>query len=185
MVTPSEGQDSDVVENMGADRPLLRERWQALSRRAQATIAVSSGALALGMLLGYAAATRPQPGPPDPVAATSVRITGVEMPHRYSLDFGITVRIASASPVTFTGTRQGYDGFLQTRPAPGAALRPGQALFLHARINVYCQLPLPPTGTPLLFVTVRNTRREGQAPVLPTAAQSADIDHAVQQICRH
>jgi hypothetical protein len=183
MVTPSEGQDRDVVENAGADRPLLRERWQALSRRTQVTFAVSSGALVLGALLGYVVATRPPPAPPDPVAATSVRITSVEMPQKDSLDFGITIRIASASPVTFTGTRQGYDGFLQTRPVPGAALPPGQVLVLHTRINVYCQLPLPPPGTPLLFVTVRNASREGRAPVVPSAAQFTDIDHAVQRIC--
>ncbi|MCH5674338.1 hypothetical protein [Streptomyces gilvus] len=185
MVTPSEGRDRDVVENIGADRPLLRERWQALSRRVRVTAAVSSGALALGALLAYAVATRPPPAPPDPVAATSVRITGVEMPQRYSLDFGITVRIASASPVTFTGTRQGYDGFLQPLAARGAVLPPGHALVLHTRVNVYCQLPLPSLGTPLLFVTVRNARREGQAPVVPTAAQFADISRAVQRICVH
>src|SRR2546425_2702912 len=100
MVTPSEGEDRDLVENAGADRPLLRERWQALSRRTRATIAVSASVALLGALLGYVVATRP---PPDPVAATSVRITGVELPHRYGLDFGITLQVTSASLVTFTG----------------------------------------------------------------------------------
>ncbi|MER6282468.1 hypothetical protein [Streptomyces sviceus] len=185
MVTQPEDQGRDVVENVGADRPLLGERWRALSRRAQVTVAVSSGAVALGAILGYVAATRPPPPPPDPVAATTVRITGVQMPQGSSLDFGVTVRIASASAVTLTGTRQGYDGFLQTRPVPVAVLPPGRALVLHTRLNVYCQLPLPPPGTPLLFVTVRNTRREGRAPVVPTAAQTAAIYDAVQRICMH
>ena len=184
-MTPSHGQDRDVVENVGADRPLLPERWQALSRRTQVTIAVSTGALTLGLLLGYHAATRPPPSPPDPLAATSVRINSVQMPHKYSLDFGITLRITSTSPITIAGTRQAYDGLLQTPPAPGATLRPGRTLVLHTRINVYCQLPLPPSRTPLLFITVRNTHREGQAPVLPTPAQATDINHAIQQICTH
>ncbi|KUM67420.1 hypothetical protein [Streptomyces griseorubiginosus] len=187
MVTQPGDQGRDVVENAGADRPLLGERWRALSRRAQVTIAVSSGAVALGAVLGYVAATRPPPPPPDPVAATTVRITGVQMPQGSSLDFGVTIRIASASAsaVTLTGSRQGYDGFLQTRPVPVAVLPPGRALVLHTRLNVYCQLPLPPPGTPLLFVTMRNDRREGRAPVVPTAAQTAAIDDAVQRICVH
>ncbi|MEU5045818.1 hypothetical protein [Streptomyces griseorubiginosus] len=185
MVTQPEDQGRDLVENAGADRPLLGERWRALSRRARVTIAMSSGALALGAVLGYVAATRPPPPPPDPVAATTVRITGVQLPQGSSLDFGVTIRVASASAVTLTGSRQGYDGFLQIRPVPAAALPPGRALVLHTRLNVYCQLPLPPPGTPLLFVTVRNTRREGRAPVVPTAAQTAAIDDAVERICLH
>lgn len=145
------------------------------------TVVGSLCVVLLGVLLGYVVATRP---PPDPVAATSVRITAVEMPQRYTLDLGITLRVASASPVTLTGTRQGYDGFLQTLSVPGAPLLPGRVRILHTRLNVYCQLPPPGQGTPLLFVTVRNARREGRAPVVPTATQLAGIDRAVQQICR-
>lgn len=181
MVTPPDGGERDVVEGFGDDRPLLGERWRALSRRVRVAVVGSVCAVLLGVLLGYVVATRP---PPDPVAATSVRITAVEIPQRYTLDLGITLRVTSASPVTLTGTRQGFDSFLQTLPVPGAALLPGQVRILHTRLNVYCQLPLPQQGTPLLFVTVRNARREGRAPVVPTAAQLAGIDRAVQQICR-
>jgi hypothetical protein len=76
-VTPCDGQDRDVVENIGADRPLIRESWQAQSRREQVTLTVSSDALVLGLLLGYLMATRPSPKPSDPLADTSVRITAV------------------------------------------------------------------------------------------------------------
>ncbi|MEV6948498.1 hypothetical protein AB0N07_42600 [Streptomyces sp. NPDC051172] len=181
MWTAPDGDERELVEGFGDDRPLLGERWRALSRRVRVTVLGAVCAVLLGVLVGYVVATRP---PPDPVAATSVRITAVETPQRYTLDLGITLRVASASPVTLTGTRQGYDGFLQTLPVPGAALLPGQVRILHTRLNVYCQLPLPQPGTPLLFVTVRNARREGRAPVVPTTAQLAGIDRAVQQICR-
>lgn len=153
-----------------------------MSRPVRVTVVGSVCAALLGVLLGYVVATRP---PPDPVAATSVRITAVEMPRRYTLDLGLTLRVASTAPVTLVGTRRGYDSFLQTLPVPRAALLPGQVRILHTRLNVYCQLPLPQQGTPLLFVTVRNARGEGRAPAVPTAAQFESIYRAVQEICRH
>ena len=184
MVTPTDGDDPNVVEILGEDRPQLRERWRALSPRARATVAVAACTVALSALLGYVVATRPPPPPPDPVAATTARITDVEMPLRYHPDFAITLRVMAASRVTFTGLKDGYRNlFLFDLPAPGVALLPGQARTLHARLDVFCQTPLPRRGTPLLFVAVRNARGEGRAPVVPTAVQFDSINRAVRLAC--
>ncbi|WP_043680344.1 hypothetical protein [Streptomyces xylophagus] len=184
MVTPPEGDDRDVVEAPGADRALFRERWRALSRRARLLVTGTACVVVLGVLLGYVVTNRPTPPPPDPVAVTTARITFVEMPHRLHPDFGVTVRVETASRVTFTGLKDGYANlFVVDLPAPGIVLEPGQAHALHARLDVFCQTPFPRRGTPLLFVAVRNAHGEGRAPVVPTDSQVKCIVRAVRLAC--
>jgi hypothetical protein len=186
MASPPEGDGRSTVEILGDERPLVRERWQTLSRRTRVTVAATTCAVVLGGVLAYVVAHRPPPPPPDPAAATTVRITDVQMPPRLSPDFGITLRVAAASRVTFVGMAEGYGNlFLYELPVPGAVLLPGHARTLHVRLDVYCQTPHPRRGTPVLFVIVRNTRGEGRAPVMPTRAQFAGITRAVNQVCTH
>ncbi|MBO4260757.1 hypothetical protein GRC12_44130, partial [Streptomyces griseorubiginosus] len=64
MVSPPEGGDRDAVEVLGADRPLLRDRWRALPRRVRWTATAATGAAVFTALLGYLAAHRPPPPPP-------------------------------------------------------------------------------------------------------------------------
>ncbi|MFC8514915.1 hypothetical protein [Streptomyces sp. NPDC057257] len=184
MVSPPEGDDRNTVEILDTERPLFRERWRALSRRGRVLVTASACAIVLTGALGYVVATRPPPPPPDPVAATSIRITDVHIPDGTS-DFDVTLRAAATSPVTFVGTSEGYGNLvLYVSPVPGTSLTAGEAATLHARAIVCtCHSPLPPRGTPLLFVTLRNDHGQGRAQVVPTAAQFDSIGRAVRQAC--
>ena len=185
MVTPPEGDDRDVVEILGADRPQFRERWRGLSRRSRVTIAASACVAVLGGVLGYVVENRPPPPPPDPAAVTTARITDVGMPAHLSPEFPVTLRVTADSRVMFTGMAGGYDNLLLWgMPAPGTALVPGQARTLHTRFNVFCHGHAPRRGMPLLILIVRNERGEGRAQVVPTEAQFDRIGQAVRKACR-
>jgi hypothetical protein len=206
MASPPEGDGRSTTEILGHDweilgheRPLVRERWQALSRRARVTVAVTSGAVLLGGGLAYAAANRPPPAPPDPGAAATARITAMEMPHRTGPDLGVTFALDTTSRVTFVGLTEGYDNVFVREPpglGPGTVLRPGRARLLRAGLDFYCaaprvrrdtrllfETPHPRPGLPLLFVIVRNARGESTTPVVPTSAQFDTITRAVDRAC--
>ncbi|MFE7171875.1 hypothetical protein [Streptomyces sp. NPDC057616] len=197
MASPPAGDGHSTVEVLGEDRPLLRERWQELSRRARVALAATTCVLVLGGVLAYVAGNRHPPPLPDPGDATSARITDLEMPHRTSADFDITFRLAATSRVTYVGLTEGYGNVsVHERPAPGAVLRPGHARVLHARVDVYCGVPHvrrdtpllyedpdPHPGMPLLFAIVSNAGGQGVTPIIPTASQFDSISRAVQQVC--
>lgn len=183
MVTPPEGDDRDVVETFGADRPLLRERWQALSRRTRVTIAASISVVVLSGLADYVITHRAPP--PDPAAATHVRITDVGRPDYGSPFFGITLRMEVTSSVTVVAAENGYgDLVMYVGPVPGTPLDPGHArtLYAHAAVST-CQLPHPPRGTPLLYLTLRTARGDRLARVVPTQAQFERLDDALRLAC--
>ncbi|MFJ9538678.1 hypothetical protein ACIRPX_15575 [Streptomyces sp. NPDC101225] len=197
MASPPEGDGLSTVEVLGEDRPLVRERWQALSRRARLTLAATTCVLVLGGVLAHIAVNRHPSPPPDPGDATSARITGVEMPHRTSPDFDITFRLAATSRVTYVGLTVGYGNVsVHERPLPGAVLRPGHARTLRARVDVYCGVPHvrrdtpllydapdPQAGMPLLFAIVSNAEGRGVTPIIPTASQFDSISRAVREVC--
>ncbi|MFI6657205.1 hypothetical protein ACIBL8_17030 [Streptomyces sp. NPDC050523] len=197
MASPPEGDGRSTVEILGDERPLIRERWQALSRRARVTAAATTCVLVLGGVLAYAAAHHHPPPPPDPGDATTARITDVEMPHRTSPDFDITFRLAATSRVTYVGLAEGYGNiFVHERPGPGAVLRPGHARTLHALVDVYCasphirrdtpllyETPDPHPDMPLLFAIVSNAKGRGVTPIVPTASQFDSISRAVREVC--
>ncbi|MFG2789343.1 hypothetical protein [Streptomyces sp. NPDC048419] len=196
MASPPEGDGRSTVEVLGDARPLIRERWQALSRRARVSIAATMCVLVLFGVLSYVAGNRHPPPPPDPGDATTARITDVEMPHRTSPDFDITFRIAATSRVTYVGLTEGYGNvFVHERPGP-TVLRPGHARILHARVDVYCaaphirrdtpllyESPDPHPDMPLLFAIVSNAKGKGVTPIVPTATQSDSISRAVREVC--
>ncbi|GAA3818402.1 hypothetical protein GCM10022403_059760 [Streptomyces coacervatus] len=185
MVSPPEGDGPNTEEIVGDERPLVRERWQALSRRTRVTVAATTCAVVLSGVLAYVVANRPPAPPPDPVAATTVRITDVGLPVGLSPEFPVTLSATADSRVVLMGMQGGYDNLLLwVMPAPGAALPPGRARILHTRFNVFCHGHVPRRGMPLLFVTVRNGRGEGLARVVPTEAQFDRLGQAVQKVCR-
>lgn len=185
MVTPPVGDDGDVVEVLGADRPLLKDRWRALSRRSRATAAVASSVVVLTALAGYVLAHRPPPAPPDPAAATSISILRVSPPVAGSPYFGITFRVAATSSVRLVTTDAGYDDLtLSVDRLSGTTLAPGEVRRLDGRAAVCtCQEAHPARGTPLLFLTVRNARGTGKAQVVPTRAQFDQLDGALHRAC--
>jgi hypothetical protein len=186
MVSPPEGGDRDAVEVLGADRPLLRDRWRALPRRVRRTATAVTCAAVFAALLGYLAAHRPPPPLPHPAATTTVRITRVGLPVGLDQDFPVTLRAEAASRVTYWGMRDRYEGqfvFLSVVPVPGIELRPGRARALHTRFIVFCHGRRPPRGTPLLYVLVRNARGQESTPVVPTESQFDSLDRAVRKAC--
>jgi hypothetical protein len=183
MVTPPG--DDDVVEILGADRPMISDHWHGLPRRTRLTLTAATCTILLGGLLAYVSTHRPPPPPPDPVAATSISITDVEVPVGYSPDFGITLSASASTRVAFGRTAEGYGNLvLHVTPGAGAVLGPGHTRVLYARAVVCtCHVRHPARGTPLLFVTLRNARGEGRVQVVPTAVQFDLIDRAVRHAC--
>ncbi|MFF4503980.1 hypothetical protein [Streptomyces sp. NPDC001401] len=184
MLTPSEGDGQGVIEILDADRPLFRELWRALSRRARAAVAASACLVVLTSLAGYFLSPRPASPAPVPAAGISVRITHVSVPKAYNPYFGITLRAAATSLVSVEGTREGYENLILYVPLPGSPLAPGQARTLHVRAAVCnCWLPRPPHGTPLLYLTVRTSRGDRHLSVVPTPAQYAQLDLDLRRSC--
>ncbi|WP_158697173.1 hypothetical protein [Streptomyces hokutonensis] len=185
MVTPPEGDDRNTVEVLGTDRPLLVQRWRALSRRSRVTVAVSTSVVVLTALVGYLLASRPPPVPPDPAAATRITILHVSPPVVGSPYFGITFRVTATSSVRLVTTDEGYDDLtLFVDTLAGTTLAPGEVRLLDGQAAVCtCQLAHPPRGTPLLYLTVRNARGYAKARLVPTDAQFDQIDDDIHRAC--
>jgi hypothetical protein len=184
MVIPPDGDDR-AVEILGEDRPLLRDRWQALTRRARVTITAATCLVVLSALLGYALANRPPPAPPDPADATGVSIAQVRMPVDGSPYFGITFRVEATSAVTVVAAYEGYDNLvLYVSPVPGRRLYPGHVSTLTAQAVVCtCRTPHASRGTPLLYLSVRNARGDRRIRVVPTATQFDRLEQALRLSC--
>jgi hypothetical protein len=181
MATPSD-RDADIL---GEDRPRLRDRWNALSRRVRLILAASAGLALLATVLGYTFTHLPPAPPSDPLAATRIRITQVGVPAPGTQDFDFTLSATATTAVAIAKARGGYGNLiLVLAPKPGSPAGPGHPLTFHAHATICtCYTAHPRRGTPLLYVTLHNALGDRTAEVVPTAAQFSRIDRVVSRAC--
>ncbi|MFE7168408.1 hypothetical protein [Streptomyces sp. NPDC057616] len=183
-MTPPEGNRDDVVEVLDSNRPGLKERWQALPPRARATVALSTCLVVLALLAGYFLAPHPAAPQPPPVAGLHVRITHIGVPPPGNPYFGLRLRATATSLVAISGSREGYPDLILYVPLPANPLAPGQVRSLYVRAAVCnCWLPRPPSGTPLLYLTLHTSHGERYLAVVPNRGQFERLNRILRRAC--
>ncbi|WP_164836370.1 Tat pathway signal sequence domain protein [Actinacidiphila soli] len=164
---PGDG-TTDPPEVIGSDAPRLSERWAALPLRRRRTIAALAAATALGTLIGYGCATRPEPAAPPlvPYPAQATQVTykghGTDPPDQatrtFTLRFALTV--TKGSPVTVVKIGQPSDNLTTlVTPATPFTVPPGRTVLFTLRFHVRDCAGVPrEVVLAFLDVTLRNTR---------------------------
>jgi hypothetical protein len=164
---PGDG-TTDPPEVIGSDAPRLSERWAALPLRRRRTIAALAAATALGTLIGYGCATRPEPAAPPlapyPAQATRVIYKGFDTdpPDRATRTFTLrfAVMVTEGPPVTVVKIGQSSDNLTTlATPATPFTVPPGRTVQFVLRFHVRnCSDRPREVVLAFLDVTLRNTR---------------------------